>query len=341
MKKISLVLFIITIFLLSFANKIIAVSNENYPIKFGVILYRGDDHYLNLVKSYLLKIEDENKGLVEFSFYDSKEDKQLQNSQIDELINKNVDVILLNLVDVHDSEAIINKIKKSNIPVILFNREPASLNWIKSYDKSLYVGTEACESGNIQAEIIIEEIKRNNLKDKNKNESLEIILLQGEPDNIEAQLRSECVIRKLNNRNIRTNIIAEEYCNWEKECATQKIEELFLKFGDSIELIISNNDEMAIGAVSALQKYGYNTGDPNKYIAIVGVDGTEEARALIEKGFMNGTIIQDSEEMANALYRIGKNLAKGIEPLEDTEYKFDVTGIGVRIPYNGYIMRGR
>ena len=96
---------------------------------------------------------------------------------------------------------------------------------------------------------------------------------------------------------------------------------------------------MAIGAVSALQKYGYNTGDPSKYIAIVGMDGTEEAKALIEKGFMNGTIIQDSEEMANALYRIGKNLAKGIKPLQDTEYKFDITGIGVRIPYNGYIMK--
>ena len=96
---------------------------------------------------------------------------------------------------------------------------------------------------------------------------------------------------------------------------------------------------MAIGAILALQERGYNIGDPNKFISVVGVDGTAEARKMIENGFMTGTVIQDAEGMAKALYRIGLNLAQGKPPLQDTEYKFDVTGVGVRIPYNGYIVR--
>ncbi|MDU2682658.1 MAG: galactose ABC transporter substrate-binding protein, partial [Clostridium sp.] len=237
------------------------------------------------------------------------------------------------------ADSIINKIKAHNIPVIFFNREPSSLKGVKSYGKSLYIGTEACESGEIQGEMIINEMKSGNIKDRNGNGILDYVLLQGDKDNIEAQLRSECVIKSINKNGIRTNEIASEYCNWQQECAKNKIESLFSNYGDNIEVIISNNDEMAIGAILALQERGYNIGDPNKFISVVGVDGTTEARKMIENGFMTGTVIQDAEGMAKALYRIGLNLAQGNPPLQDTEYKFDVTGVGVRIPYNGYIVR--
>ena len=96
---------------------------------------------------------------------------------------------------------------------------------------------------------------------------------------------------------------------------------------------------MAIGAILALQEKGYNIGDPDKFISVVGVDGTTEARKMIENGFMTGTVLHDAEAKAKALYRIGLNLVEGKEPLQDTEYKFDETGVGVRIPYNGYITR--
>ncbi|GAA0826269.1 galactose ABC transporter substrate-binding protein [Clostridium tertium] len=339
MKKVSLFSIIVIIILNIFSADINANTTNIKPIRAGVLLYNEDDYYISEVRDYLLKIENENKERIDFIFYDADRNQELQNKQIDELINMKVDLILLNIVDIHQADSIINKIKAHNIPVIFFNREPSSLKGVKSYGKSLYIGTEACESGEIQGEMIINEMKSGNIKDRNGNGILDYVLLQGDKDNIEAQLRSECVIKSINKNGIRTNEIASEYCNWQQECAKNKIESLFSNYGDNIEVIISNNDEMAIGAILALQERGYNIGDPNKFISVVGVDGTTEARKMIENGFMTGTVIQDAEGMAKALYRIGLNLAQGNPPLQDTEYKFDVTGVGVRIPYNGYIVR--
>ncbi|MDZ7548813.1 substrate-binding domain-containing protein, partial [Clostridium perfringens] len=131
---------------------------------------------------------------------------------------------------------------------------------------------------------------------------------------------SSCVIKTIKESGLRTNEIASEYCNWEKECARIKMKELVSRYGDTIELIISNNDEMAIGAIMALQEMGYNKEGSKKHISVVGIDGTKEAKDLIQSGAMTGTVIQDSEGMAKALYTIGMNLVQGKEPLKDTEY---------------------
>lgn len=339
MKKISLAIIIVIILINIFNLDIMASTTNVDTIRAGVLLYKEDDYYISEIRDHLLKIESDNKEKIDYIFYDADGNQELQNKQLDELIKMKVDLILLNIVDIHQSDSVINKIKENNIPVIFFNREPLSLNGIKSYEKSLYIGTEACESGKIQGEMIINEIKSGNIKDKNGSSTLDYVLLQGDIDNIEAQLRSECVIKFINEKGIKTNEIASEFCNWEQECAKKKIESLLLKNENNIEVIISNNDEMAIGAILALQEKGYNIGDPNKFISVVGVDGTDEARKMIENGFMTGTVIQDAEGMAKALYRIGLNFAEGKAPLQDTEYEFDVTGVGVRIPYNGYIIR--
>lgn len=339
MKKISLFSIVIIIIINILKLDVHADIIKSNPIIAGVLLYNEDISYISEIKKQLEKLENDNKETIHFLFFDADANQKLQNKQIDELISAKVDVILLNIVDVHEADSVINKIKEKNIPVIFFNREPLSLNGIKSYNKSLYVGTEACDAGKIKCEMILNEIKSGNLKDKNKNDSLDYILLEGEKDNVEAQLRSECVIRSLNENNIKTNKIAEEVCNWEKECAKEKIEVLFDKYGDNIEVIISNNDDMAIGAILALQEKGYNLGDPNKFISVVGIGGTSESREMIRKGFMTGTVLQDAEKKANVLYRIALNLAEGKNALQDTDYEFDITGVGVRIPYNGYITR--
>ncbi|MDI9216332.1 substrate-binding domain-containing protein, partial [Clostridium tertium] len=268
MKKISLFSIVVIIIINIFSLDISANTIDTKPIRVGVLLYKENIYYISEVKKELEKLESENKSRINFIFYDAQGNQQLQNKQINELINMKVDVILLNIVDVHEADSVINMIKGKNIPVIFFNREPLSLNGIKSYNKSLYVGTQSCDAGKIKSEMIINEIKRGNIKNKNNNDSLDYILLEGESDNVEAQLRSECVIRSLNENGIKTNEIASEVCNWEKECAREKIESLFDKYGDNIEVIISNNDDMAVGAVLALQEKGYNLGDPNKFISV-------------------------------------------------------------------------
>lgn len=339
MKKINLI-FIISIVFINMLNIKPKAIKITEPIRAAVLLYKEDDYFISLLTNSLLEIENQNKDIIDFIIYDGKDNEELQDKQLDEAINSEVDIILLNIVNVKKSYELLEKIKKTNIPVIFFNREPFNLNSLKEHtNKAVYVGTTACDSGNMQGDVVIKEWRDKGITDKNKDNTIQYFLLQGDKDNLEAQYRSECVVRRIEENDIKTSKIAEEFCNWDRACAKQATEKLFSQYGKEIELIISNNDEMAIGAILALQENGYNLGDPQKYISVIGVDGTEQARQMIENGFMTGTVIQDSDGMATALYRIGSNLAEGKPALQDTDYKFDVTGVGIRIPYEGYLIR--
>ena len=93
---------------------------------------------------------------------------------------------------------------------------------------------------------------------------------------------------------------------------------------------------MAEGAIEALQVYGYNKGDETKTIPVVGVDAIPSAQELIRKGIMEGSVLQDQRLWLKLFILLGMNLVYGKKPLEGTSYKFDETGIAVRIPYQEF-----
>lgn len=340
MKKISLVVFTIIIFMNLSITNTKANSDNTAPIKVGILLYDESIYFYSLIKNDFLKIEEANKDRVDFIFYDAKNSQELQNSQLDEVINMNVDLIVLNVVDPDSYAILIDKVKKSNIPVIFIGRAPRSFDVLKAYDKAIYIGSDACQSGNIQGQMILNELKNNNITDRNKNNRIDYVLLQGSEKDVATQERSNCVLGALNKGGVQTKEIASEYCNWKRECAKDKVKDLLETYGNDIDIIISNNDEMAIGAILALQEMGYNTGNPEKYIGVVGVDGIEPAIELINQGAMIGTVFQDHEAMANAVYRTGVNLINGKSPIEGTDYKYynNINQV-IIIPYNGYIIR--
>ena len=81
--------------------------------------------------------------------------------------------------------------------------------------------------------------------------------------------------------------------------------------GNMIEVVICNNDNMAEGAIAALQAAGYNNGEGTTTIPVFGVDATESAKALIANGYMTGTVEQSATGMANALLGMVQNLSSG------------------------------
>jgi len=312
---------------------------EGKPVKVGVLLHRFDDAYISLVRQSLEEIQRENEGKVEFTFFDGKEDQSIQNESLDTLLEKkDIDLLLLNLVDTESTKAAINRIKEYNIPVILFNREPVDIEAVKSYKNAYFVGTNAEEAGVLQGNVLIDAWNTNKgVIDKNKDNIMQYIMLEGPRNNIEAIARTKYSILTINDAGIKTQELASKVANWEQSEAEDVTRVLLLTYGDKIEAIIANNDSMAIGAITALQAYGYNKGDKTKTIPVVGVDAIPAAQDLIRKGFMTGTVIQDAPAMAKALYTVGMNLVYGKNPLEGTQYKFDQTGVSIRIPYQQYI----
>lgn len=309
-------------------------------VKVGVCLYKFDDTYISTVRQSLEELQKENSDKVEFTFYDGKGDQATQNDSIDTLLQKDVDLLLVNLVDTGAAQTVVDKIKGSEVPVVLFNREPSTTDAIKSYDKSVFVGTNAKEAGELQGKILADLwAKDQKAIDKNGDGKMQYVMLKGEPDNPEAVARTKFSVSTINDKGIETEELANQVCNWEQALAQNAMEAWFAKDGEKIEVVIANNDGMAQGAIAALQAQGYNNGDEAKTIPVVGVDATSAAQDLIAKGQMTGSVLQDASAMAKALYECGMNLVDGKKANEGTEYKFDDTGVAIRIPYQEYIKK--
>lgn len=314
--------------------------NPEKIINASVFLYKYDDEYIQKVKRSLEELQEKNKNSINYTFYDGEGNQSIQNTQMEKAVKQGTDLILLNIVDINSTDKIINKIKQYNIPVILFNREPRSLDSVKSYGKAVFIGNNGEEAGRLQGKIINEAWKKEqNLFDKSKNNLFQYILIKGEKNNIETELRSDYVIRSLNEHGIKNIEVASEYCDWNKNYAKLVVKSLFFRYGNIIEGIICNNDEMAEGSIEALHEFGYNMGSVNNNnVIVVGIDGLDGALELIKKKEMTGTVVQNIDEMAKALYLVGNNLVQGKDPLYDTKYKFDSSGVAIRIPYSGYVV---
>lgn len=344
MKIIKRILIIITLTVVSmnniqnYINASAEISPEK-PVKTAVILFSFDDPYISLVRKSLEEIQTKNSDSVNYTFYDGEKNQDIQNAIIDSVLQSNYDLLLLNLVSLDQDTvaSVVNKTKQKNIPLILFNTVPFNVEPIKSYKRSLVISTNAEQSGILQGDLVVAQWNSNkNNIDVNGDNTLQYIMFQG-PKNITVTLaRSLYSISTINDSGIRTEEILSKSCSWDEKCAEDSMELLFLRYNGKFEAIISNNDAMAIGAIKALQKYGYNKGDKSKYIPVFGIDGIPEAIDFINKGIMTGTVFQDPSETANALYSVGTNLVHNRAPLENTNYKFDETGVTIQIPYHEY-----
>lgn len=336
MKKLVITLIILLAFL-NFNFKDVLAKNDK--IKFSVFLYDEKDTYINLVKSELKKIEKNNSDKIEINFYDANNNSMKQIEELENVLKEGTDIVLMNLVDTSISKDVINTVKYYNIPIIVFNREPVDLNSIKSYGKSVFIGSDSQVLGELQGKIIKEAIESGRIKSFNNNEYIDYIMIMGDPRNNESEIRTESVINYLKRNNIKIKEIERQYGYFNRDKSRDLMNGLLIRYIDNIDLVIANNDEMAIGAIESLQEMGYNKGDSKKYIPVVGIDGIEEAKNLINSGIMEGSVIQDPKEMAEALIEIGSNLEEGNNALKNTAYEFDNSGVAVRIKGLEYIIR--
>jgi len=316
------------------------ITTQN-PVKIGVFLNNFNDPFISDVKKNLEDIQKENENKIQFTFFDAKSNQVIQNESISQALNKKFDLFVINLVSakISDIESILNGIFQKNIPLILHlapNTEFANL--IRSYGNAIIIGSDEEQSGTLQGKILVDTWNANKgTIDKNKDNIMQYVMLKGPANSQSAILRTKYSIRAINDAGIKTEELASTYCEWLQDCAKSSIESLLLKHGNKIEAIISNNDAMAIGAIEALQKYGFNKGDSSKYIPVVGVDALPEAQELIKQGVMTGTVVQDSRALADAIYTTGINMVSGANPLSGTNYKFDETGITIKLPYYEYV----
>lgn len=293
-----------------------SVKREEKEIRIGVTLYNQEDIFVSsiskAIKEKAKEIEEEDGIRIVVDLLDAKANMFEQNNQVENLIKQKYDVLCINIVDRTVSATIIDKCKKANIPLIFFNREIVEDD-MKRWDKVYYVGTQAKEAGEMQGEMVIDKYKNNkNSVDKNNDGKIQYAILEGEQGHQDTTLRTEYCIKTLYNEGIELEKVDSETGEWRQTNAQVIMKEWLDKYEEKIEVIFSNNDEMALGASAEIETFNKKNKKNYKPV-IIGVDGTEEGLKAIKNGNLTGTVISDAKEQGINILEIAYELSMGKE----------------------------
>jgi methyl-galactoside transport system substrate-binding protein len=321
----------------------------------SVFYYTYADTYISSVRSAL--DADLTSAGINYVDYDSNNSQTTQTEQVQTAISKGTKCLVVNLVDSSSDDAASNIVKMAEdagIPVVFFNRS-VSEEVISAYDNAAYVGTDYEQAGKMQGDLIGQYLVDNyDAVDLNGDGVISYVMLKGDEANAEAIARTKYAVENANavleaagksdlsyyDSSASTLYLLDQNGTWSSSAGHDLVQTVLAQYseanGNMVELVIANNDDMALGAITALQEAGYNNGDDTTVIPVFGVDATEAAVTAIDGKTMTGTIKQDAEGMASAVCTIVQNLMNGNDKFADLDSANVVGTWRINIPYSTY-----
>ena len=306
-------------------------GGKDDKLNVGVFYYTYDDAYMSSVRA---AIDTELTGLgVEFTNYDCQNDQSKQNDLITTAITNGCNMLVVNLVNSGNVDAAKKVMELADgLPVLFINRAVEGTEnegeVLNAYENIGFIGTDAPEAGHLQGQMVAEYLLANyDACDLNGDGKISYALMKGDEGNVEAIYRTQYGVEDADAGLTAAGKPALEYFNptaetkyqvdqagaWSTQAALDYMNTNLAEYneanGNMIELVICNNDGMAVGVVQALNAAGYNTGS-GATIPVFGVDATDDAKALIGEGKMTGTVKQDAEGMAKAVAQTVKGLSE-------------------------------
>ena len=278
---------------------------EDAP-KIGVAIYQFADNFMTLYRTELARYLTEDCGVPaeNITIMDGKNDQAEQTNQIDAFIADNVDVMIINLVQSSSAASVIQKADAAGIPVVFINREPTADDMALA-ENICYVGADARQSGTFQGQIIAE---TENKGDWNGNGVVDYVMIMGDPENVDAQYRTEFSIKALTDAGLAVNKLFEQRGDWDQTKGQELAATALSQYGDDVDVIFCNNDAMALGAYQAIVDAGRVVGQD---IYLVGVDALDECQAMVQDGTMTGTVLNDHIGQSHTAADVALKAAKG------------------------------
>ena len=299
----------------------VASADDVKTYKVGVSIYQFTDNFMTLyrneIENYFKSLETDTVKY-EITMADGKNDMAEQTNQVQNFITQGMDVIILNLVQTSSADAVIDMVVDAGIPLVLINREPlaydADGNTIdEAYEGILdnptvcYVGADARQSGTFQGQMVL---ALDNKGDLNGDGKVSYIMIEGDPENIDAQYRTQFSIKALTDAGVEVEELFDQVGNWDQTKGQELCASALTQFGDKVEVVFCNNDAMALGAATAITAAGRTVGED---IYLYGVDALEEAVQLIKEGEMSGTVLNDAMGQSHATVDVAIQLLNGEE----------------------------
>ena len=309
-------------------------NTTDSALRVGVFYYTFADTYISSVRT-ALDAQLDSLGVAYLNF-DGNNNQTTQNEQIQTALTDGYNLLIVNMVTSGSPDVANEIISLANgTPVIFFNRaieadgeEGTVLN---ANANICFIGTDAPEAGHLQGKMVGEYLLANwDTVDLNGDGKISYVMFKGDEANVEAIYRTQFGVEDADAVLTAAGKPALEYFDasnaskyqvdlggaWSAQAALDYMNTNLSQYneanGNMIELIICNNDNMAEGAISALEAAGYNTGaEGATTIPVFGVDATDAAKELIAAGKMTGTVKQDAEGMAVAIADVVKATGEG------------------------------
>ncbi|HKI14727.1 MAG TPA: sugar ABC transporter substrate-binding protein [Roseiarcus sp.] len=278
------------------------LSSSAFAAKIGVSMDKFDDNFLTVLRNGMAEYAKTLPG-VTLQIEDAKDDVSKQLSQVQNFIANGVDAIIVNPVDTSATAAITKAAADAGVPLVYVNRQPADVD--KLGPKAAFVASNEAESGTLEAKQICKLLggKGN------------ILVMEGVLSNQSAVQRTQDVHEVISTPDCSgVKVVAEQTANYDRTQA-QNLMTNWLSKGLKFDAVVSNNDEMAIGALQAMKSAGMDT----KSAIVGGIDATQDALASMKSGDLKVTVFQDAAGQGKGAVDAALALAAG-KPVEKKVY---------------------
>ncbi|MDO5573692.1 MAG: galactose ABC transporter substrate-binding protein [bacterium] len=318
MKKLSSILLVLSLFLTGCSTSLPLTDAGEAPkksIKIGVSIYDEYDTFIADTVAYLkewsVEKEKETGTVITLDIVSAGGSQLTQNDQIERFADRGYDAVCVNLVDRTDATVIIDKARNADMPIVFFNRELVEED-LERWDKLYYVGAIAQQSGEMQGQIVVDACdERFSEIDINRDGILQYVMLEGEAGHQDALVRTQSSVSTVTEAGYEVEKLGDEIANWNRAQAKTKMNMLLERYANQIEVVFANDDDMALGALEALEE-SHVTHIP----MIVGVNGIPEVLDAIKAKHIEGTVYNDGRGQAQAILEMSYALAMG-EPFPD------------------------
>lgn len=255
----------------------------------------GVTHY-GLKNEFTVMISDAQKEKakelgVDIEVFDGNYDVNTQIAQFENMISQKYDAIIFSPVDVDAMGVAVDKAVKAGIPVFGVNTR------VNSDKLTSYIGSNDVSAGEIEMNYIVEKMgpKGN------------IVIMEG-PIGSSAQVQRKEGIHNVLQKYPDIKVLAEKTANWSRSEGLSLMENWMQAFQGQINAVVSQNDEMALGAVQALEGKGFKNRDE---IPVIGVDAISDALKAVKDGKLNATVFQDAKGQGEKSIEVAVDYLKG------------------------------
>ena len=178
----------------------------------------------------------------------------------------------------------------------------------------------------MQGELAAERIRADSRVDRNRDGKIQYVVLEGEPGHQDSIIRTENAVDTLKNEGIELEKLSYGIANWNRAQAQNRMMQMIGQHSNEIELVLANNDDMALGAIDAYAKLNITE---SALPVFFGIDGTDAGLKAVMESQLAGTVYNDKEGQAAAMAKLAVALVSG-EGLEKMEFE---NGRYIYLPY--------